>query len=112
MAADETRLWLTTIAPWVAICVTLWVATRVQAVHKLVNSEMDSFRATIKRLADANEAGVFHAGQQDVRDALRGTTMAAAHATEGAAHATTEAARATTAAAEAIASSAVPGPMP
>jgi hypothetical protein len=105
------RDWLNSVAPWAAICVTLWVATRVQAVHKLVNSEMDSFRATLKRLAEANEATVFRAGQQDVREALRGTTLAAAHATEGAATATSDAARATTAAAEAVAAVAPPGPM-
>ena len=70
---------------------------RVQAVHKLVNSEMDQFRATLKRLADANEEAVFSAGQQDIRDKNRNVTVAAAHATS-------DAARATVAAADAVSS--------
>lgn len=108
------RTWLNAVVPWVAIAVTLWVATRVQAVHKLVNSEMDSFRATLKLLADANRDRVYQAGQQSVRDANRETMRDAAKATDSAAQATGEAARATVAAADAVSSvpSIPPVPMP
>jgi hypothetical protein len=109
MTSEEIRQWLGALAPWVAIGITIWLGTRIQAVHRLVNSEMDSFRATLKRLADANEATVFHAGQQNIRDVQKGIVVAAAHATEEAAVATTEAARAVTAAAEMAAQTTLPG---
>ena len=95
MTAQSFQQWMNTVAPWVAIVVTLYVALRVQAVHQLVNSEMDKFRATLKALAEANEAAVFRAGQQNIRDTNQGITVAAADATR-------EAAIATAAAAEAV----------
>lgn len=90
----EIKEWLQTVAPYIAIFVSLYIAIRVQAVHKLVNSEMDQFRATLKRLAEANEASVFRAGQQNVRDANRNTVVVAGQATRAAAEATTAAASA------------------
>ena len=109
---EAIRSWLAAVAPWVAIGATLWVAYRVQAVHKLVNSEMDSFRETLRKLAIANEAAVFVAGQQNIRDANRSAVSDAAKATDSAAQATGEAAKATTAAAEAVASVAPPPAVP
>jgi hypothetical protein len=94
--------WSEVFAPWAAIGVTLWVAMRVQAVHKLVNSEMDEFRATLQRLADANATQQFQHGQQSVRDTNRTTVADAAKTTLAAAEATTAAAGATTAAANAV----------
>lgn len=76
------------------------VGAKVEGVHDLVNSEMTKFRDNIQALADAQRKLVFHAGQQDVRDSNRGTTVAAAKATEGAAVAVTAAAVATAAAVE------------
>ena len=87
---------LNALAPWVAIAVTLYVAMRVQAVHRLVNSEMDAFRAALKHLAEAKEAEVFQSGQQNIRDANRETLSEAARATVAAARATTAAAEAIT----------------
>ena len=92
MDAATVQGWLQTAAPYIAIAVTLYLATRVEAVHKLVNSEMDQFRAALKKLAEANEANVFHAGQQNVRDANRNTVVVAGQATKAAAEATTAAA--------------------
>lgn len=96
MTFDDAQKWSIVLAPWATIFVSVWIARRVQAVHKLVNSEMDQFRATLKKLADANEAIVFSQGQQDVRDKNRTALRDAAHATEAAAVATSDAARAIT----------------
>lgn len=98
MTFIEIKAWSELMAPWAAIGVTVFVAYRVQIVHKLVNSEMDKFRATLNRLANANEEAAFSAGQQNVRDSIRGITAAAAGATIAAAGATVAAAEATKAA--------------
>jgi hypothetical protein len=98
MDATSIQVWMQTIAPYLGIAVTVWVAMRVQTVHRLVNSEMDQFRKALKDLADSQKAGVFHAGQQDVRDTTRGLITAAAVATTAAALATEKAADATVAA--------------
>jgi hypothetical protein len=92
--ANEIQAWMQAVAPWVAIGATIFVAFRVQTVHRLVNSEMDKFRAALKSLAEANEAHVFQAGQQDIRDKNRETVAMAAEATAAAAKATSAAANA------------------
>jgi hypothetical protein len=112
MISEELRGWLNAMAPYLAIGVSVWLAFRIKAVHQLVNSQMDAFRAALQKLADEQAAGIYQAGQQNIRDTQKGVTVAAAHATESAAVATTEAARATTAAAEALSSTIPPGPMP
>ena len=110
--SEELRGWLNALAPYLAIGVSIWLAFRIQAVHQLVNSQMDAFREALEKLAKEQAAGIYQAGQQNVRDSQHGVAVAAAHATESAAVATTEAARATTAAAEALSSTTPPGPMP
>ncbi len=86
------REWLATLAPYIAIAVSLWLGSRIQVVHRLVNSEMASFRKSLQELAAANEASVFRDGQQQVRDTTKGIVQAAALATEAAAQATVAAA--------------------
>lgn len=84
--------------PLISIFVTAYVAIKVAGVHKLVNSEMDKFRETLKKLAEREADAVFRAGQQAVRDANRSTLSEAARATTAAGNATTAAAEATSAA--------------